>query len=55
MRDIAERKMKRVLDPIDRISEVLFGLVMVLTYTSTLSVVTEDRIGVRAMRIGALG
>ena len=28
----------RVLDPIDRISEVLFGLFMVLTFTGTLSV-----------------
>ncbi len=27
-----------VLDPIDRISEVLFGLIMVLTSTGTLSV-----------------
>ena len=26
-----------VLDPIDRISEVLFGLIMVLTSTGTLS------------------
>jgi hypothetical protein len=55
MPDIAERKIKRVLDPIDRISEVLFGLIMVLTYTSTLGVVTSDRIEVRTMLIGALG
>jgi hypothetical protein len=39
----------------DRISEVLFGLIMVLTYTSTLSVVTADRIQIRTMLIGALG
>ena len=25
---------KRILDPIDRVSEVLFGLIMVLTFTS---------------------
>ena len=29
---------KRVLDPIDRVSEVLFGLIMVLTFTGSLSV-----------------
>jgi VIT1/CCC1 family predicted Fe2+/Mn2+ transporter len=39
----------------DRISEVLFGLIMVLTYTSTLSVVAADRIQIRTMLIGALG
>ena len=39
----------------DRISEILFGLIMVLTYTSTLSVITADRIQIRTMLIGALG
>ena len=39
----------------DRISEILFGLIMVLTYTSTLSIVTEDPAPVRTMLIGALG
>ena len=38
----------------DRISEVLFGLIMVLTCTSTISVVTADRIQIRTMLIGAL-
>ena len=44
-----------VLEPMERISEVLFGLIMVLTYTGTLSVVTADRIQVRTILIGALG
>ena len=39
----------------DRLSEVLFGLIMVLTCTSTISVVTADRIQIRTMLIGALG
>ena len=30
----------RVLEPMDRISEVLFGLIMALTFTCTLGVVT---------------
>lgn len=45
---------KRVLEPIERISEVLFGLIMVLTFTGSLSVVA-DRAEVRTMLIGALG
>lgn len=46
---------KRVLDPVQRISEGLFGLIMVLTFTGSLSVATADRDDVRAMLIGALG
>ena len=44
-----------LLDPIDRISEVLFGLIMVLTSTSTLSVATAGRAEVGTMIMGALG
>ena len=46
---------RRVLDPIDRASEVLFGLIMVLTYTGSLSVVQAGRDDVRVMLVGALG
>ncbi|HEX2518049.1 MAG TPA: VIT1/CCC1 transporter family protein [Castellaniella sp.] len=45
----------RILSPVDRISEVLFGLIMALTFTGTLSVATADRAEVRDMLIGALG
>src|SRR5688572_1063584 len=45
----------RWLDPIDRVSEVLFGLIMVLTSTGTLSVLTAGRADVKTMIIGALG
>ena len=45
----------RVLDPVERVLEVLFGLIMVLTYTGTLGVLTADRIQIRTMLIGALG
>lgn len=45
----------RVLDPIDRVSEVLFGLIMVLTFTGSLSVAEAGREDVREMLIGALG
>lgn len=46
---------KRVLEPSERIAEVLFGLIMVLTFTGSLSVAEAGRDDVRAMLIGALG
>jgi VIT1/CCC1 family predicted Fe2+/Mn2+ transporter len=46
---------KRVLEPNERISEVLFGLIMVLTFTGSLSVADAGRAEVRTMLIGALG
>ena len=46
---------KRALDPIDRVSEVLFGLIMVLTFTGSLSVAEAGRAEVREMLVGALG
>ncbi len=45
----------RVLDPIDRNSEILFGLFMVLTFTGTLSVASAGREEVRAMTLAAIG
>ncbi|MDM0079515.1 VIT1/CCC1 transporter family protein [Variovorax sp. J31P179] len=45
----------RVLDPIDRNSEILFGLFMVLTFTGTLSVASAGPKEVRAMLIAAIG
>lgn len=47
--------MKLVLEPIDRVSEVLFGLIMVLTFTGSLSVAEAGRDDVRTMLVGALG
>jgi hypothetical protein len=47
--------MRRALDPIDRVSEVLFGLIMVLTFTGSLSVNEVGRDDVRTMLVGALG
>ena len=44
-----------ILDPMDRISEVLFGLIMVLTFTCTLGVATATQIQVRTMLFAALG
>lgn len=46
---------RRILDPQERSSEVLFGVIMVLTFTGSLSVATSSREDVREMFIGALG
>jgi VIT1/CCC1 family predicted Fe2+/Mn2+ transporter len=55
MTDDPNQLSKRVLEPHDRISEVLFGLIMVLTFTGSLSVAEAGRDDVRTMLIGALG
>src|SRR5688572_33295708 len=55
MADEPIKSSKRVLDPIDRVSEVLFGLIMVLTFTGSLSVAEAGRDDVRTMLVGALG
>jgi VIT family len=55
MPDEIIKSSKRVLDPIDRVSEILFGLIMVLTFTGSLSVANTGRDDVRTMLIGALG
>lgn len=46
---------KPVLDPMERISELLFGLIMALTFTCTLGVATADSLQVRTMLFAALG
>lgn len=46
---------QRLLDPIERISEVLFGLIMVLTFTGSLSVADVAHDDVRDMLVGAIG
>lgn len=47
--------LRRVLEPIERISEILFGTIMALTFTCSLGVATADHIKVQAMLVGALG
>jgi hypothetical protein len=50
-----DRASRRVLEPAERIAEVLFGLIMVLTFTGSLSIVEAGTDDVRAMLVGALG
>jgi len=55
MSDELVKSSKRVLEPNERIAEVLFGLIMVLTFTGSLSIAEAGREDVRMMLIGALG
>ncbi len=55
MPDDPTRSSRRFLEPIDRATEVLCGLVIVLTFTCSLSVAQAGRADVRMMFIGALG
>ena len=46
---------ERILDPVARTSEVLFGLIMALTFTGTLSAATAGREDIRALLVGMIG
>jgi len=46
---------KRLLEPMERISEVLFGLIMVLTFTGSFSAAQAGHADIREMLLGALG
>jgi len=45
----------RVLEPVERLSEILFGLIMALTITGAVSVATADNSAIRTMLFAALG
>ena len=53
MPDDSIKSSKRVFEPNERISEVLFGLIMVLTFTGSLRVAMARRDDVRMMLVGA--
>lgn len=46
---------RRILDPIERYSEILFGLIMALTFTGSISAATAGRDDIRTMIFGAVG
>ncbi|WP_274627833.1 VIT1/CCC1 transporter family protein [Arvimicrobium flavum] len=45
----------RILDPLDRASEILFGLIMVMTFTLSLGATGAGQEDVRTILVGALG
>jgi len=46
---------ERLLNPVDRISEILFGLIMAVTIVGSLSIATAGHAEVRTVLLGALG
>jgi VIT1/CCC1 family predicted Fe2+/Mn2+ transporter len=55
MTDAKKTTRQSVLDPIERSSEVLFGLIMVLSFTGSISVATAEHDEIKTMFVGALG
>lgn len=53
--DVAPQPGRALLDPVDRVSEIIFGLIMVLTFTGTVSATEHDRLAVRSLIISAIG
>jgi len=52
---VAPTRIKGILSPFDRISEILFGLIMALTFTCTINIFESGRTEVRDTLIAALG
>jgi VIT family protein len=55
MSELSMMSFKRALEPMERISEILFALIMALGFTCTLGVVTADNAKVQTMLFAALG
>lgn len=53
--DVATKQREPVLSPVDRVSELLFGLFMALSFVGAVSVAESGREQIRAMFIAALG
>ena len=52
---VAPTRIKGLLSPFDRISEILFGLIMALTFTCTINIFESGRTEVKDTLIAALG
>jgi hypothetical protein len=52
---VEQEKSARVLDPVERVSEVIFGLLMAMTFIGSLSVATAGSEAVHTMMITAFG
>ena len=52
---VAAPERARLLDPIDRVSEIMFGLIMAVTFVGAISVATAGREDVRTALASALG
>lgn len=52
--DLIEER-ERLLDPVDRVSEIIFGLIMAVTIVGSLSIATAGKNEVRTVMLAALG
>lgn len=52
---VSDTRFGNILDPMERISETLFGLIMALTVICSLAVAAGPNINIQTMLIGALG
>ena len=52
---VEQHARSRLLDPVDRISEILFGLIMAVTFVGSISVATAGSEDVRTATASALG
>jgi VIT1/CCC1 family predicted Fe2+/Mn2+ transporter len=55
MQQEEQQKRAPVLDPINRVSEIIFGLIMALTFTGSVSAATAGREEIRTILFAALG
>ncbi|NTW66933.1 MAG: hypothetical protein HGB21_11620 [Nitrospirae bacterium] len=55
MKDREKEQRQRVLDPVSRISEIIFGVLMALSFTGALNAATAGREEVRTVLLTALG
>jgi hypothetical protein len=55
MSAVSDIPSRHVLDPMERISETLFGLIMALTFICSLGVATAGNVKIQTILIGALG
>src|SRR5512139_73668 len=55
MGSMEKEKRQRVLDPVSRISEIIFGVLMALSFTGALNAATAGREEVRTVMLTALG
>jgi VIT1/CCC1 family predicted Fe2+/Mn2+ transporter len=46
---------KSILNPLDRAAEILFGLIMALTFTCSIGIATKGNTQIRELLIGAIG
>jgi VIT1/CCC1 family predicted Fe2+/Mn2+ transporter len=55
MPELKSEQRASVLDPIDRVSEIIFGLIMALSFTGAVSAATAGREEIRTVMFAALG